>query len=67
MDKIFMLESNYNYLAVNGSHTGIGQMRSKYYQSKDPYTQIDLSIKYTLNRYKTLCNAYAFHVKHGYY
>jgi len=67
IDKIIMRESNYNYLAVNGSHFGIGQMRSKYYQSKDPYTQIDLTIAYTLKRYKSLCNAYAFHLKHGYY
>lgn len=67
MDKIILRESNYNYLARNGSHFGIGQMRSKYYQSKDPYTQIDLTIAYTLKRYKSLCNAYAFHLKRGYY
>ena len=67
MDKIIIKESRYNYLARNGSHFGIGQMRSKYYQSKDPYTQIDLTIAYTLKRYKSLCNAYAFHLKRGYY
>ncbi len=67
MDKIILRESNYNYLARNGSHYGIGQMRSKYYQSQDPYTQIDLTIAYTLKRYKSLCNAYAFHLKRGYY
>ena len=67
MDTILMLESKYNYLAVNGSHTGIGQMRSKYYQSKDPYTQIDLTIAYTHKRYVTMCNALAFHKRHGYY
>jgi len=67
MDKIIIRESNYNYLARNGSHFGIGQMRSKWYQSKDPYTQIDLTIAYTLKRYKSLCNAYAFHLKRGYY
>ena len=67
MDKIIMKESRYNYLAVNGSHHGIGQMRSKYYQSKDPFTQIDLTIAYTLKRYKSLCKALAFHLKHGYY
>jgi hypothetical protein len=66
-DKIIIKESRYNYKARNGSHYGIGQMRSVYYQSKDPYTQIDLTIKYTIKRYKTICNAYAFHLKHGYY
>jgi len=67
MDTILMLESKYNYLAVNGSHFGIGQMRSKHYQSKDPYTQIDLTIAYTHKRYVTMCNALAFHKRHGYY
>jgi len=67
IDAILWKESRYNYLARNGSHYGIGQMKSKRYQSKDPYTQIDLTIAYTLNRYKSLCNAYAYHLKHGYY
>ena len=67
IDAILWKESKYNYLARNGSHFGIGQMRSKYYQSKDPYTQIDLTIVYALKRYKSLCNAYAFHLKRGYY
>jgi hypothetical protein len=67
IDAILWKESRYNYLARNGSHYGIGQMKSKHYQSKDPYTQIDLTIAYTLNRYKSLCNAYAYHLKHGYY
>jgi len=67
IDAILWKESRYNYLARNGSHYGIGQMKSKRYQSKDPYTQIDLTIAYTINRYKSLCNAYAYHLKHGYY
>ena len=66
-DSIIIAESHYNYLASNGSHKGIGQMKSKYYQSKDPYTQIDLTIKYIHTRYKTMCSANAFHAKHGYY
>jgi hypothetical protein len=67
MDRIIYKESRYNYLARNGSHYGLGQMRSKYYQSKDPFTQLDLTIAYSLKRYKSLCNAWAFHLKHGYY
>lgn len=67
MDSIIMSESRYNYLARNGSHYGIGQMRSKHYQSKDPFTQIDLTIAYSLKRYKSLCNALTFHKRHGYY
>ena len=64
-DSFILAESHYNYLAFNGSHKGIGQMRSKYYQSKDPYTQIDLTIKYIKARYHTMCNANAFHSKPG--
>ena len=68
IDKILWKESRYNYLARNGSHYGIGQMRSKHYQSRDPFTQIDLIIAYALKRYNnSLCNAYAFHRKHGYF
>jgi hypothetical protein len=66
-DKIIYKESRWNYLARNGSHYGLGQMRSKYYQSKDPFTQIDLTIAYTLKRYSTICNGWLFHSKHGYY
>jgi len=66
-DSIIISESHYNYLARNGNHYGIGQMESKTYQSRDPYTQIDLTIKYVRTRYKTMCNALTFHKKHGYY
>jgi hypothetical protein len=66
-DSIILKESSYNYLARNGSHYGIGQMRSTYYQSRDPYTQIDLTIAYCLKRYSSICNAWSFHKKHGYY
>ena len=66
-DSIIIKESHYNYLAHNGKAYGIGQMQSKYYQSRDPYTQIDLTIKYVHTRYKTMCDALTFHRKHGYY
>jgi len=67
LDKILWKESRYNYLARNGSHYGIGQMRSTHYQSKDPYTQIDLTIKYIHQRYKSNCKALAYHQRHGFY
>ena len=66
-DSIIIKESHYNYLARNGNHYGIGQMGSKYYQSRDPYRQIDLTIQYIHTRYRTMCNALTFHKKHGYY
>ena len=67
LDYILWKESRYNYLARNGNHYGIGQMRSVAYQSKDPFTQIDLTIKYIHHRYLSMCNAYNFHRKHGYF
>jgi len=66
-DAIIIKESHYNYLAHNGKAYGIGQMQSKHYQSRDPYTQIDLTIAYIHKRYKSACLALTFHKKHGYY
>jgi len=66
-DSIIIKESHYNYLAHNGKAYGIGQMQSKHYQSRDPYTQIDLTIAYIHKRYKSACLALTFHKKHGYY
>ena len=67
LSKIFYKESRWNPLAVNGSHYGIGQMRSKHYRNLDPYRQIDASIKYIKNRYGSMCKAWEFHKKKGYY
>jgi hypothetical protein len=66
-NKIITKESRWNYLAKNGSHYGLGQMRSKHYRDLDPYRQIDASIKYITIRYETSCKAWAFHQKKGYY
>ncbi len=66
-NKIITKESRWNYLAKNGSHYGLGQMRSKYYRDLDPYRQIDASLKYITKRYVTNCKAWAFHEKKGYY
>ena len=50
-------ESRWNYKAVNGSHYGLGQMRSTWYRDLSPERQIRASIKYALNRYGSVCNA----------
>jgi hypothetical protein len=67
LDRVLVMESNYNYKSSNGSHYGVGQMRSKYYKSKDPFTQIDMTISYIHKRYVTMCNALTYHLKHGHY
>lgn len=53
--------------AKNGSHYGIGQMRSLWYKELDGFRQIDATIKYALGRYGTLCDTWAFHKRKNYY
>lgn len=65
--KIIYKESRWNHLAKNGSHYGLGQMRSQHYRTLDPYRQIDASIKYITIRYGSMCNAWRFHMKKGHY
>jgi hypothetical protein len=45
-------ESRWNYKARNGSHYGLGQMRSKWYGTLNPYKQIDAHLRYIDHRYK---------------
>lgn len=67
LNKIITKESRWSYTARNGSHYGLGQMRSTYYRDLDPFRQIDATIRYNHKRYLTQCNAWSFHLKHGYY
>jgi hypothetical protein len=67
LNKIITKESRWSYTAKNGSHFGLGQMRSKHYRDLDPYRQIDATIRYNVNRYQTQCKAWAFHQANGYY
>ena len=66
-NKIITKESRWNYLAKNGSHFGLGQMRSTWYRDLDPYRQIDATIRYVTKRYQTPCKAWAFHEERNYY
>jgi hypothetical protein len=66
-NKIITQESRWSYTARNGSHWGLGQMRSTYYRDLDPFRQIDQTIKYITKRYKAPCKAWAFHQANGYY
>jgi hypothetical protein len=65
--KIIYKESRWNVNAKNGSHFGLGQMRSKHYRNLDGYRQIDATIKYIKHRYGSMCNAWRFHGKAGHY
>ena len=66
-NRIITKESRWSYLARNGSHYGLGQMRSKHYRDLDPFRQIDATLKYITNRYKTSCKAWAFHQERNFY
>jgi hypothetical protein len=66
-NKIITKESRWSYTAHNGSHYGLGQMRSTYYRDLDPFRQIDQTIKYITKRYQTPCKAWAFHQQRNYY
>ncbi len=66
-NKIITKESRWSYKAKNGSHFGLGQMRSKHYRDLDPFRQIDATIKYITVRYETPCKAWAFHIKRNWY
>ena len=66
-NRIITKESRWSYTAKNGSHYGLGQMRSKHYRDLDPYRQIDATLRYITNRYETSCKAWAFHQQRNYY
>jgi hypothetical protein len=66
-NKIITKESRWSYTARNGSHYGLGQMKSKHYRDLDPFRQIDASLRYITNRYQTPCKAWAFHQERNYY
>jgi hypothetical protein len=66
-NKIITKESRWSYKAKNGSHFGLGQMRSKHYRDLDPFRQIDATIKYITVRYETPCKAWDFHIKRNWY
>jgi hypothetical protein len=66
-NRIITKESRWSYTARNGSHYGLGQMRSKHYRDLDPFRQLDATIRYITNRYQTPCKAWAFHQERNYY
>ena len=66
-NSIITKESRWNYKAINGSHYGLGQMKSEHYRNLDPYRQIDATIKYIVGRYGSMCNAWTFHKRKNYF
>ena len=66
-NKIITKESNWRVNAKNGSHFGLGQMKSKWYRNLDGYRQIDQTIKYISVRYSTPCKAWKFHQRNNWF
>jgi hypothetical protein len=64
---IIYKESRYNPKAVNGSHYGLPQGRTKYLKTATPQEQIVWFTKYVYSRYGTCQAALSFHLKNGYY
>ena len=61
-------ESSWNYKAKNGSHYGLGQMRSKWYGTLSPIKQIDAHLDYIKHRYQgDACKAYAHWERKGWH
>ena len=66
-NKIITKESNWRVHAKNGSHFGLGQMRSQWYRNLDGFRQVDETIKYINKRYQTPCKAWAFHQRNNWF
>lgn len=64
---IIYKESSDNPKAVNGSHYGLPQGRSRYLATATPVQQIKFMKKYVTARYKTCEKAKAHHLKFGWY
>ena len=60
-------ESRWNPKARNGSHYGLGQMRSTWYRDLSPQAQFQASIKYIHHRYKDSCDALTHFERKGWH
>ena len=64
---LIIKESNWNPKARNGSHYGLGQMRSTWYRDLSPRGQVLASIKYITHRYGDSCKALAHFERKGWH
>jgi hypothetical protein len=61
-------ESSWNYKARNGSHYGLGQVRSTWYRDLSPRKQIKAHLRYIEHRYDgSACKALRHLVKVGWH
>ena len=57
MDVLFTAESNWRVKAVNGTHFGICQGKSKYLKTANYKQQIDWCYRYAIKRYGSMVDA----------
>jgi hypothetical protein len=67
LDELYYKESRWNPTAINGSHYGIPQGKSKYLLKVDGYKQVEWGIKYNYNRYGSMCKALDHHKIKGWH
>ena len=60
-------ESSWNPKAVNGSHYGLGQMRSRWYKNLTPKQQVKAHMRYINHRYGNACAALDHFDKKGWH
>ena len=60
-------ESRWNPKARNGSHYGLGQMKSTWYRDLSPRGQVRASIKYISHRYGDSCKALSHFERKGWH
>ena len=60
-------ESRWNPKARNGSHYGLGQMKSTWYRDLSPRGQVKASIKYISHRYGDSCKALSHFERKGWH
>ena len=67
LEKLYTKESNWNPAAVNGSHYGIPQGRSKYLARVNGYKQIQWGLDYIRSRYSEPCLAWKAFKRKGWH
>ena len=67
LEKLWTKESNWRPNAKNKKSSAFGIPQLLKMTETNPYRQIVLGVKYVEHRYKSSCNALAFHNRKGYY
>ena len=67
LDTLWFKESRWIPTAKSKTSSAYGIAQLLKTKTKDPFTQIDLGLKYIKHRHSTPCNALAFHNRKGFY